>query len=103
MAALKFEQTAPGQIQVEGELTFSNIDKNTVKSCSFLNGAENVSIDMQNVTASDSAGLALVVEWIKVCEQQQIAIVFHNIPAQLHALAKLTGFDQTPYFASDNA
>ncbi len=102
MPQISFQEQQPGHILVEGALTFSNIDKNTVKSCTFLNTTSNICIDLKNVTATDSAGLALIVEWIKMCEHKNTHIAFTNIPQQLLALARLSGFDQSPYFATEN-
>jgi phospholipid transport system transporter-binding protein len=84
---------------VNGELTFARINKQTVNTLKFTPGINNLTIDLANVTATDSAGLALMIEWIKLSQQQNVHIHFKNIPEQLLALAKLSGLDQNAYFA----
>jgi len=55
------------------------------------------------VEATDSAGLALMIEWIRLSRMSRVQLRFKNVPEQLLALAKLSGFDETEYFASNAA
>lgn len=87
-------QQAPGRFTVSGNLTFSSIDKNTVKDFPFLHGRGPVVLDFCDVGKTDSAGLALIIEWIKFAKRRDIPLLFENIPEQLLALAKLSGFEQ---------
>jgi phospholipid transport system transporter-binding protein len=54
---------------------------------------------LSRVTNADSAGLALLIEWIKYTRSNRISLHFKNIPEQLLSLAKLSGFDQSSHFA----
>lgn len=102
MSKLSLTEQAPGNYTVEGSLTFAAIDKQTVKSSfKFLKGIDRISIDLAKVEATDSAGLALMIEWIKLSRMSHIKLSFKNIPEQLLALAKLSGFAENEYFASD--
>ncbi len=85
---------------IEGELTFSTIDQKTIKSVAFLTTAKHITIDLARVISTDSAGLALMIEWIRYTRQHRTQIVFKNIPDQLLNLAKLSGFDKTGHFAT---
>jgi len=89
-----------GHFFIDGDLTFSTIDKQTVKSFSFLKSAKDITIDLSHVTCTDSAGLALMIEWIKYAHDNNTHLHFKKIPEQLLTLAKLSGFDQTPHFAN---
>jgi phospholipid transport system transporter-binding protein len=89
-----------GLFVVDGDLTFATIDKKTVKSFDFLKAAKYVTIDLGRVTCTDSAGLALMIEWIKVSRHYRVQLRFKNIPDQLRNLAKLSGFDQSDYFTT---
>ncbi len=90
------EQTA-GHFLVEGELTFVNLDKKTVTSFGFLNSGQEICIDLQKIAVADSAGLALLVEWIKHSKHYATKLTFKNVPQQLLTLAKLSGFDLNKY------
>ncbi len=82
---------------IEGELTFSSINKKTMPAFDFLNQPKAIYIDLKQVTAADSAGLALILEWIKHSERYNTKLVFKNIPQQLLILATLSGLDLNKY------
>jgi phospholipid transport system transporter-binding protein len=88
-----------GHFIIDGDLTFSTIDKQTLKSFDFLNTSKHITIDLGRVSCTDSAGLALMIEWIKYTRHHRTHIVFKNIPEQLLNLAKLSGLDKTSHFA----
>jgi phospholipid transport system transporter-binding protein len=92
--SLDIVQQAPGRYAVSGNLTFSSIDKKTTKSFAFLQGRGTVTLDFSDVSKTDSAGLALIVEWIKYARRKRILLLFENIPGQLLTIAKLSGFEQ---------
>ena len=89
-----------GHFMIDGDLTFATIDQTTINSVAFLTTAKHVTIDLSRVVSTDSAGLALMIEWIKYTRLHRTQIVFKNIPNQLLNLAKLSGFDKTGHFAA---
>ena len=98
MTKLNIVDEGAGHFIVDGDLTFATIDKQTVRSFSFLSAAKQITIDLGRVVCTDSAGLALMIEWIKYTRHHRIQITFKNIPEQLVNLAKLSGFDKTSHF-----
>ncbi len=83
----------PGTFMIEGELTFATIDKNTIELLTFNNDMHALILDLKQVTTTDSAGLALLLEWIKMARIKKIQLFLENIPAQLLAIAKLSGLE----------
>ncbi len=103
MGSIHFiSQSKPGVFKVTGEFTFSNISQDTVKSLPLGASIKHLVIDLSDITKADSAGLALMIEWIKHSKKSRIKICFQNIPDQLLALAKLSGFDNNPYFIGES-
>ena len=99
MSSLSIIKKSPKHFIVEGNLTFATIDKQTLKSFSFLNEpTQEITLDLGRVTSTDSAGLALMIEWIKYSRNNRTHVIFKNIPEQLLNLAKLSGFDQASHF-----
>ena len=101
MVTLEITRIAQGKISVKGDLTLASINKKTVQAIEFKNSrySENtISIDLSAVNNSDSAGLALIIEWIKLSQLHYIKLNFEAIPEQLLTLAKLSGFDNNSYF-----
>ncbi|MEI6746873.1 MAG: STAS domain-containing protein, partial [Methylococcaceae bacterium] len=82
-----------------GELTFASIHGKLVESPPFLRGSKDIILDLAHVTNTDSAGLALMIEWIKITRHQRAQLHFKNVPKQLLNLAKLSGLDKTHYFS----
>ena len=99
MTKLSIIDQGTGHFIVDGDLTFSTIDKQTVRTVDFLTKSKHITIDLGRVGCSDSAGLALMIEWIKYTRHHRTQITFKNIPEQLLNLAKLSGFDKTSHFA----
>lgn len=99
MSRLNIIKDDSGNFVIDGDLTFATIDKQTLQSLSFLKTAQEITIDLGRVSNTDSAGLALMIEWIKHARQHRTHLKFKNIPEQLLSLAKLSGFDQSSHFA----
>jgi phospholipid transport system transporter-binding protein len=53
-----------------------------------------INIDLNNVSRSDSAGVALLIEWIRQAQKNNKTIQFHNIPKQMRDIATVTGVDK---------
>jgi phospholipid transport system transporter-binding protein len=99
VSQLNIIKQSVGHFVIDGDLTFATIDKQTLKSFSFLKAAKEITIDLSGVACTDSAGLALMIEWIKYSRHNRTQLHFKNIPEQLLNLAKLSGLDQTSHFA----
>jgi phospholipid transport system transporter-binding protein len=82
---------------VIGDLTFFTLNKKTIGSFDFLKSAKDICIDLEKVSTADSAGLALLIEWIKQSKLRGTSLTFENIPQQLLTLAKLSSFEINEY------
>jgi phospholipid transport system transporter-binding protein len=100
MIPLTVQIQTDGTVLLAGDLTFSTINKKTVQLIDVKKIAADLIIDFAQVTNTDSAGLALMIEWIKLSQAQQKPLKFRHIPSQLLTLAQLSGFDDNEYFAS---
>ncbi len=48
-------------------------------------------LDLSEVTAVNSAAIALLIEWIKCAKKLKKKIIFKNIPSQLISIAEVAG------------
>jgi len=48
-------------------------------------------VDLKGVTYSNSAGLALLLEWARWAREKQLPFCIENFPSQLFAMARLMG------------
>jgi phospholipid transport system transporter-binding protein len=99
MMPLTLTTRSTGLLELAGDLTFATINKKTVLLCDFNALSSDIIIDFSHINNSDSAGLALLIEWLKLSQAAQRQLKFRHLPEQLHTLAKLCGFDMQPFFA----
>jgi len=93
----QLEAQPDGLFLLSGELSFSSVSGMLSESQRLLAGHSDstsaLTIDLQGVGRSDSAGIALLVEWARNAHSKNIAITFVNMPAQMLALARLSGLE----------
>ncbi|MCF6323016.1 MAG: STAS domain-containing protein [Gammaproteobacteria bacterium] len=96
-AAAQLECQADGMFLLSGELSFSSVpgvlreSQKSLANC--MNSDAAITIDLQGVGRSDSAGIALLVEWARNARGQNSEIIFLNIPPQMLALTHLSGLE----------
>ena len=88
------ESTEPTTFVLRGELSFSTVTDLSKRSAELLWREERVTLDLAGVTRTDSAGLALLVEWLRLAHRKGKAIQFRNIPQQMMAVAQVVGLDK---------
>jgi phospholipid transport system transporter-binding protein len=81
-------------VLVSGELTFSTVNSVLNEIQSLVGSLSKLQIDLSDVTRSDSAGLALLVHWMRAAKEAKKQLVFHHIPAQMLAIASASGLDE---------
>jgi len=84
-----------GKFSLSGELIFASVPDLWRKGERrlFTNTTNSVVLDLGEVIHSDSAGLALMVEWLRQSEIRNTIIEFQNIPKQMLSLARTAGID----------
>lgn len=102
MQNIEIQSPSKDNYIIKGDLTFSTIDKTTMKVLNFQQSASIINIDLKQLGKIDSAGLALLIEWIKFARAYQTELRFENIPAQLSALAKLSDISEIELFTLKN-
>lgn len=83
-----------GRLILEGELSFKTVMRLWGEVQRLLEPRAEIHIDLQGISRSDSAGLALLVEWMRTAKQLGRPIQFLNIPQQMLAIARVSSLDQ---------
>ena len=86
-AAAHLEQAAPDRYAVRGALTFDTVPFVLAAGCTAIATQRSLSFDLAGVSRADSAGLALLIEWLRVARRCDAHIVFLHVPEQLAAIA----------------
>ena len=89
MSESAFQQTGEGSYQVSGALSFETVAQIWAQSKDGLGAAANISIDFAEVSEVDSAGLALVLEWVRWARLEKRRLIINHVPAKLMALGRI--------------
>jgi len=54
-------------------------------------GSTSLAVDLSRVEAVDSAGVSLLLSWLREAQRSNITLCFSNIPENLMSLARLYG------------
>jgi phospholipid transport system transporter-binding protein len=90
-----FKARDNGVFEVSGQVTFQSVPQFLAHTDKWLQGGTGkVTIDMHGVTLADSAGLALLIEWLQLARSAQREIVFTHMPDQMRDLIRVNGLTQ---------
>lgn len=87
---------SPDRFAIRGALTFrtarraNESARRTLADCP----AESIEVDCAGVAESDSAGLAVLLNWLARAQRAGRGLRFSNLPAEIHALARISDVDE---------
>ncbi|MDH5469214.1 MAG: STAS domain-containing protein [Gammaproteobacteria bacterium] len=79
---------------LSGELDFETVPALLQHRGVQMEAGKNLTIDLAEVTRVDSAGLALMIEWLRESERKNLDMTFTNVPEQLLSIARVCGLDE---------
>ena len=94
MSVAALVDNGAGSWLLQGELDFESVPALLRHAGARMLGKERLEVDLKAVTRADSAGLALLVEWLRESETAGNDIVFINVPPQLLSIARVCGLDE---------
>lgn len=83
-----------GRFALSGEMTFDTAERILKESEDPFEEHSQLEIDLSGVTDSDSAGLALLLEWVTWANHTVREIRFTGMPERIMAIAKTTEVDR---------
>ena len=88
--------TAPGRLAARGALTFANARGARSEGLHALrtSSAPELEVDCSGIAHSDSAGLAVLLEWMAVMKREGRPLCFTKLPPGLLALARISGVEE---------
>jgi phospholipid transport system transporter-binding protein len=87
---------ADGKLQVRGALTFATARRAREEGLKALaaSAARELEMDCSGITASDSAGLTVLLDWLALAKKQGRSLRFLNLPQGLLAIARISEVDE---------
>jgi phospholipid transport system transporter-binding protein len=87
---------ADGQLRAEGPLTFASARRARELGLDAIEAAADgaLLVDCQGITVSDSAGLAVLLDWLAAARSQGRSLRFVHLPQGLAALGRISEVDE---------
>jgi len=92
VAAVELQQSSPGKYAARGPLTFATARLARETGLAALRAADTsqIEVDCSGITASDSAGMTVLIDWLAFAECSGRSLRFSNLPAQVQAIARIS-------------
>jgi phospholipid transport system transporter-binding protein len=82
-----------GRFTLTGDLNFQTVPLVWQQGKDLLNDCQSVEVDLSGVAHCNSAGLALLIEWLRIARANNQSIVFRHLPTQMQNIARVCGVD----------
>lgn len=90
LAEVKLQDTT---LVISGDLDFTNVMSIYEKSLPLTFQCPELIFDFSSLKSTNSAGLTLLVEWIKLSKKQNKSIRFMHLPHEIISIAKAADID----------
>jgi len=82
-----------GRYRLEGELTFATASDALKRTLSIFRSAPRLSFDLAGISRVDSAGVALLLEWMRRAAEVRTELCYVHLPQQVRAIARVSGIE----------
>lgn len=86
----RLEALGEGRFRLEGVLDARTVGQLLIQGNEQFARLSGAQVDLAGVTATDSAGLALLIEWLRGARRRGQTLQFIKLPEQLSALARIS-------------
>ena len=94
MSDFELTERGDGHFELKGEMSFNTAEQILRASEKLFQRRTRIGTDLSAVTRTDSAGLALLLEWIGRAHQSGSEISFSTVPEKLRAIAETADVQQ---------
>ncbi|MEN8176140.1 MAG: STAS domain-containing protein [Pseudomonadota bacterium] len=82
-----------GQLRLSGVLDFDSVTELRPLLAPYLQAGTQLSLDLRRVTHGNSAGLALLLEWMQEATKAGSKLSLHHVPVALLEIARLSNLE----------
>jgi phospholipid transport system transporter-binding protein len=97
-ASLELTERSPGHLEVRGALVFAtarHARQEGLRVIAAANAGQGaIDVDCSGVTASDSAGLTVLLDWLSCARKAGRTLTLSNLPAPILAVAKISNVEE---------
>ena len=87
MKGARLISAGPGRLRVEGPLDFASVTTLVDEAAALFPASGRVRIDLSGVESANSAGLALLLEWLDLARSRRLDLQYLNLPGSLERIA----------------
>ena len=91
MTEARLEDAGNGTWKLMGDLGYATVSGLLQDTPPDFSTGNDIQLDLSGVTRADSAGLALLIEWLKASRGAGRSMTFLHIPAQMQSIARVSG------------
>ena len=93
--AFRLEGAGEGRLVAHGALTFASARAaRTLALAALKDGSGALEIDCQGISSADSAGLAVLIDWLGAARQAGRSLRYRGLPEDLSALARISQIEE---------
>lgn len=81
----------PGMFALAGDIGFHNVRQLWEQGLKEFHGSKEIAVNLAGVERTDSAGVALLIGWVREASNAGRSIRFDRVPDQIHAIATVCG------------
>jgi len=89
-AGARLVAAGEGRARVDGPMDFDSVSPLLIAGEALLKRRGRLAIDLSGVTSANSAGLALLLEWLDLARARQVELSYLNLPDSLARIAELS-------------
>jgi phospholipid transport system transporter-binding protein len=94
MSAFRLIDRGNGEYAVQGELTFATAAMALKATAGLFGRGAALSFDLGGVERADSAGVALLIEWVRHAAKSGAALRYHRLSEPLRAIIRVSGVEK---------
>lgn len=87
-------EAGPGQLQLKGEIDYQTAPAALERGLALLGNAPDCVIDLSGMSAGNSAGLAVLVEWLGSAHRRGARLRYTGVPTQMRAVARISALEE---------
>jgi phospholipid transport system transporter-binding protein len=89
---VQLREDSPGKFAASGALTFATARSARESGLAAFGATRSgeIQVDCSGITASDSAGMTVLLDWLAVAKRSARSMRFNSLPSQVQAIARIS-------------
>jgi len=92
--AFVLEPKGSGAFVARGTLDFDSATRALASGLKALRPGTDIEMDLSQVSSGDSAGLAVLIEWLAAARAHKVRLRYTNVPTQILAVARISDIEE---------